>query len=529
MGIFTKSDSNTLGECNCSIGVDNRLVISYQYANKIVALKSSLPIKSRTLSFVTITRNSSKLSIYVNGKLDAELSISNVADMSINPLILGNAANSIQLNGYIENFVLSTTTIDNLSNYFEIYGRLPTSNIFIFNQGRLISSTYNNYTSNPSGLYMIEESKLIVSMLTQYLQGFVYKKSNESIMFYIKLSTNDIGTGSNLDFECYQKVTGINLGESNVFIQQVVAYPAHNNVIVKDPVPAEGQLISNNGIQLSFQNGSVLDYDIITGSYTYRVLSDLEALNIMNEFSRLICYLVSDRYIFYVSYTGISPNPDFNNSCVVKHMIYNIGSINSNINYIGVQNSTAYDFNYNNNFNTNTFERTIPAAAVQQHQVVELKSLIEDRELDSSPKIPTIFVPESRLFVYDSNSLNVTNLLDKFKEVYISSIPKMEISYPIDLILDHTNDMIESLINKSIKLNRQIIFNFYKILTPGMYSLSIISNSMVVVKINGKEHVINSINTNHLLFHHTTKYLELEISFYYEKISQILKFMLVEP
>jgi hypothetical protein len=113
--------------------------------------------------------------------------------------------------------------------------------------------------------------------------------------------------------------------------------------------------------------------------------------------------------------------------------------------------------------------------------------------------------------------------------LFINTLPKLENTYNIDFELDISIDIIDILLTRQIDLSRQIIFNFNKPLSPGIYNFSIITNSYVVVKINGKEHIINSQTPMHILFHNAKPFLELEMSFYYEKITQIVRFMIAEP
>ena len=78
-------------------------------------------------------------------------------------------------------------------------------------------------------------------------------------------------------------------------------------------------------------------------------------------------------------------------------------------------------------------------------------------------------------------------------------------------------------------MGRQVVYHYCKPLSPGIYNFSIVTNTFIIVKINTKEYKINSQEPMHILFHNSNIYLDLEISFYYEKITQIARFMLVEP
>jgi hypothetical protein len=135
----------------------------------------------------------------------------------------------------------------------------------------------------------------------------------------------------------------------------------------------------------------------------------------------------------------------------------------------------------------------------------------------------------SFLFIYDTKQINITGTLNKCYDTYINTLPKLENKYNIDFEFDSTVDLVDILLTRQVDLGRQVIYNYNKPVCPAIYNFSIVTNSYVNVKINGRDYVINSQAPMHILFHNFKNILELEVSFYYEKVSQIVRFMMAEP
>ena len=313
----------------------------------------------------------------------------------------------------------------------------------------------------------------------------------------------------------------LHIGADQVFVQQYTTYPQKVNVLVEDPVPTDGLMCSNNGIRLMFNNGNLICYNKDMGKYEYANLEEIDAINIINEFTQIIGYIESDRYIFYVSYSSITPNAEFKNRFRMKMLSYNLGSINSDIHFIGSQ-SIGSQRMISNTTLINTIAENNNNNVNENFKKIEIVDRLP--EINNSKNTAS-----SSLFIYNTKQLNITSALNKCYETYINSLPKLENTCNIDFEFDNTVDLIDILITRQVDIGRQIVYNFNKPLSPGIYNFSIITNSYLAVKINGKDYVINSQNPMHILFHNSKPLLELEISFYYEKISQIVRFMVAEP
>ena len=522
MSIFSKGNINTIGEANLNITVDNRLCFCYQYNNKIFTMKSQTKIISKKFTFVVLSKSNESISIYINGKIDIISKIVNVPTLTTNPFIIGNGINTIPFNGLIENLCISEQFTSNIQTYLNIYNKSPTSYLFKIDKGILSYSNYIDDSNNIKGDKLIEKSKNIVTILSQYLNGFIYNNTTEIILFYISISDNITQIGNQITFANYQKISKLTIGIDQVFVKQYTTYPSQVNVVVDDAITVEGIVRSNNGLVLMFNNGILITYSYSIGKYEYANITELDAINILNEFTQIIGYILSDNYIFYTSFSAVIPNSEFTNRFRMKMLSYNLGSINTDINFLGSQSIGPYK-------TKSRIAITSPTLQSNLKLIEPIKKIeIMNKSLDTS--VPhTGNIPNSCIFVYNTKHINITNSLNKCSETYINTLPKLENTYNIDFELDISIDIIDILLTRQIDLSRQIIFNFYKPLPPGIYNFSIITNSYIVVKINGKEHIINSQTPVHILFHNSKSFLELEMSFYYEKITQIARFMIAEP
>ena len=522
MCIFSKSNTNTLGETNLQLTVDNKLCYNYQYDNKVCTIKSKAKIPSKVFTFITLSKTSDAISIYINDKIDTFFQVANMPNFTSNPLIIGNGINTISFQGLIENFTVSEQPLANFTNHLSTYYKKPSSYIFRIDKGKIMYTNYSSYQHNAPQSKIIEQSKNIVTILSQYVNGFIYNETINTVLFYINILTNISNNLNNENIVNYQKKIMLHIGADQVFVEQYTTYPQKVNVVVEDPVEADGLMVSNNGIRIMFNNGNVILYNKDIGKYEYGNIEEIDAINILNEFTQIKGYIESNKYIFYVSYSAITANEEFKNRFRMKMLSYNLGSINSDIHFIGSQCIGAQRMISNTTI-INTISENI------SNDTENLKKMeIVDRlpEINNEKLSNTII---SSLFIYNTKQLNITSTLNKCQETYLNSLPKLENTYNIDFEFDNTVDLIDILITRQVDIGRQIIYNFNKPLSPGIYNFSIVTNSYLAVKINGKEYTINSQNPLHILFHNSKTLLELEISFYYEKISQIVRFMVVEP
>ena len=134
MSIFSKGNINTLGETNLQITVDNKLCYSYQYSNKICTVKSKAKIASKTFTFITISKTSEAITIYINDKIDTFFQITNAPEFTSNPIIIGNGLNTVSYKGLIENFSISEQPISNIQTHLNTYYKQPVSYIFIIDK-----------------------------------------------------------------------------------------------------------------------------------------------------------------------------------------------------------------------------------------------------------------------------------------------------------------------------------------------------------------------------------------------------------
>ena len=521
MCILSKDNNDTHGETNLQISVDNRLCYFYQYGNKVCIIKSKNKIVSNTFTFIIISKTAESVSIYINDKLDTVYPIINVPTFTITPLIIGTGKNTVFYKGLIENLTISDEPIADIQKYLNIYYKYPSIYIFKIDGGKLIYSNYNSFNNN-TGIKLIEQSKNIVTILSQHLNGFTYNTKYNIVLFYISILNNMDAPVGDTNIENYQKINILHVGGDQVFVQQSITYPEIDNVVVEEPIEAQGFMRSNNGVIQMFDNGNVIQYHSNIAKYEYIDINELEALHILNEFPQIIGYIESDKYIFYVSYNQITQHNEFINRFRLKMLSYNFGSINSNINFI-------------NNRSVNIIGSKSDKSIINKKSKFDSKFDEKFKKIEIIEKLPNTNNDEilnllnSNLFIYNTKKRNITSALNKCLDKKIDVIPELINRYNIDFEFNTTVDLIDNLLNRQIDLDNQVIFNYNKPISPNMYNFSIVSNSYINVKINGKEYVINSPKPIHILFHNSKILLELEISFYYENISQIARFMISEP
>jgi hypothetical protein len=539
MSVLTKGSNLNAGELTILIGTDNRIYIFwYNNINGTSYIKSNVIMASRRKYFITLINNGFNMILYVDNVLDNQTTLGTILpSVSNNNIILGNSYTSaillnklVPFNGTIENFLIQNSAITNLEVYYKQFYRAPDTIFYIFNTGKITFDSQTGQTENPSGLNYIDRCKNIVKRLAQYINGFIIMPDS-NVLFYINLEGIS-GEG----LSRYHHITTFSPSPDTIFIQSSVNYQFQTNLLVEDPVQLNGYVKSNNGMYQYFYNGRVLLYspgsqytfpngEIINNYIVRQNMTVIDALNIMSEFYKVLCYTFNGTdYIFYSKYGNLVHNNDFTNTFCLKFISYSMGSINSDLKCFGTQNIGYYTFNTPSIYNLNTIEKALINTDNNISHSKAVLQLPPPREINVNS-----VVPDSAIYIYNTRNINVSGILDEIRDIYISEIPHLENVLSVTLNTDDPVDLIDYLVANSISLNRQIICNYRLLLPPAMYNLCVTTNTYVTIKLGDKTYKINSVGMKNILFHHSRNYVDLEISFYYHSSTTKLNYLLSSP
>ena len=535
--ILTRGSNTSYGEYTVQILPNRTLAFYYTYNGNMTVVRSNLSIQERSLIFVSIIKRSNSVGIYFNNKVDNFQNISGISTGTTNPLLIGNGYNSIPLTGFIDNLMISTFPIDGMEYMARYFSYTPTSMLYQFSNGSITYNGYNVYSNIP-GVQPpnLDSAKYICTQLENYSTGFSLSANNNYLFYLTNISGVD-----NIGGAIYEKINTLNMA-NNYFSKLVMELPKSINVSFTESVLIDGYIKGYNGEVYFFTDGVIYEYDIITGNYVVSILDTKRANYILSIITQIIGYRYSfDKFQYYSYFKDLKENvPGLNNYLVKKILHYSIGGVNTIVDFIGQSNAGTWRFNsdiqylnIDNNSarsidksgglgdNTEIFiNKGIAYIDNINTEVVNQDPVIKTRELRAISS-------DNNIFVYSGQ--NIIGLLNNPTDLFINNLPVLENTIPFYFVLDKENDIIENLISMNIPLNRQIIISCKAAVSNGMYNLSIISNSQTRLFLDSKEYKINSNYPQHIVFHCSKNTIDTEIQFYYNKLNQVCKFILIQP
>ena len=543
MTIITKGSNEQFGEYTVQI-LPNRL-LSFSYTNNGIMynLRSVSSIQERTLTFVSIIKTSESVGIYFNNRPETVQRMLGVSTATNNPVLIGSGFNSVPLNGFIDNLMINNIANGSvlIPSYFSY---VPTSMFYQFTNGLI---TYNgfNVNSNINGIQPInvESAKFICTQLENFTNGFSISNDNKYI-YYISY----INGVNNIGGTIFEKINTLNMS-NNYFTKLLINYSISQNVSFEENTLVDGYIKSYTGEVFYFIDGIVYEYNVSRNIFTISNINETQAYTILSIINSIIGYRNSfNRYQFFSNVKNMKENIEgLNNIFVRKLCNYFIGDNSSVVSLTGSSKAGTFRFNsdiqYLNvdtnkirNMEENTNEILINKDIVlnsRRHHDNNINDILINKGYDQSsqPIIETgnmIKAPEyteNNIYVYVGQ--NIFSLLNTATDIFVNNLPSLDITIPFYFVIEKEVDIIETLNPLNIPIYRQIVVNCHVDVSPRIYNFSIISNSHTKILINNKEYIVNSNTPQHIVFHCSKNIIDIEIQFYYNKLNQVCKYILI--
>jgi hypothetical protein len=119
--------------------------------------------------------------------------------------------------------------------------------------------------------------------------------------------------------------------------------------------------------------------------------------------------------------------------------------------------------------------------------------------------------------------------MNKASNIFVNSFPILEKTIPFHMEFDKEIDISQYLIMNNVTINTQVILVSKINTEPGLFNMSIISNSQTNLTIGNRDYQINNTIPEHIVFHNSNNPLCIEIKLCYNKINQVSKFIIIKP
>jgi len=532
--ILTKGSSTSYGEYTIQILPNRTLSFYYTLNGAMNVIRSFSQIPERSLLFISIIKKNNSVSIYLNNKTDNTQQLLGISSPTTNPLIIGNGYNCIPLTGFIDNLMISTYPLDGPGLVSKYYAYKPNSILYQFSNGVI---TYNGYQaiSNIPGVQPIniETAKLICTQLENYCQGFSLD-ANNNYLYYFTYQYAIENPGGVM----YEKVNTLNLA-NNFFTKLKINTQKSIDISFEEGTTIDGYIKGYNGEVLFFIDGILYEYDTVNNNYVTSPLDDYKAYYILSAISHVLAYK-KNPFGNYQYYSFIKENKEIvsglNNLVVKKILRYTIGGMNTIVDLSGMSNAGTNHFQSDIQYLSidNTLLKNIqPDNQLQRNndEIVINKSITR---FDNNRNTSQLKAPLSRDLDTDSNiyiysGQNILPLMNKPSNIFVNSFPILEKTIPFYMEFDKEMDIIQYMIMNNVVLNTQVIL-ISKINTePGLFNMSIISNSQTTLSIGNRDYQINNTIPEHIVFHNSNNQLCIEIKLCYNKLNQVSKFIIIKP
>jgi hypothetical protein len=533
--ILTKGSSTSYGEYTIQILPNRTLSFYYTLNGTMNKISSFSQIPERSLTFISIIKKNNSVAIYLNNKPDNTQQLSDRSSPTTNPLLIGNGYNCIPLTGFIDNLMISTYPLDGIGLISKYYEYNPNSILYQFSNGVI---TYNGYQaiSNIQGVQPIniETAKLICTQLENYCQGFSLDRDN-NYLYYFTYQYGITNTGGDL----YEKVNTLNLA-NNFFTKLKINTQKTIDISFEEETTIDGYIKGYNGEVLFFIDGILYEYDTANNNYVISPLDDFKAYYVLSSVSHLLAYK-KNSFGNYQYFSFIKENNEsvsgLNNIVVKKILRYTIGGMNTIVDLSGMSNAGTNHFQSDIQYLSidNTLLKNIQPDDTRlqksKDEIVINKSVTR---FDTNRNTSQLKAPLSRDLDTDSNiyiylGQNILPLINKPSNIFVNNFPVLDKTIPFYMEFDKEMDIIQYLIMNNVVLNTQVIL-ISKINTePGLFNMSIISNSQTTLSIGNRDYQINNTIPEHIVFHNSNNQLCIEIKLCYNKLNQVSKFIIIKP
>lgn len=524
ISILTKSDSGSYGDYTIQLGTDKKILFGYTVNGLNTVLKTNSIIKEKTLTFVAIIKNMSTLYIYLNNRFDSQIYTRVDPVQTNNPLMIGIGYNTNDFNGYLNNLTISDNITD-LTNIITFFFKCKPIDYYLSFLNGII--TYNGYnlTNNINEVQpkSINDAKFLCELLENFCNGFC--KTNNKYLFFNNNEYNDIVVDNSTIYEKMNVLSVANID----FVSMKISLEKENNISLTQTHLLNGYYNSFTEEPYYFINGELFEYNPSLNSYTLVKIdlsSCINLLFIINDIN--VVEFINNKFIYYSSY--VVDNSNTTNTVLRKKPNYIMGQNNSYINFCGQINTGSYIFNNESKSNPfkNLYDEDTPTSTIDNKtNIPYIKVLENDLGINTVSNHSSV-KKVSYLYAYNTNNLNISGLLNVPGEYFINTMPKITNKIEIDFNLTEECDIIDFLLRNHVSVGRLIIINYTKPLINGIYNFSIITSAIVKIQIENKEFSVNSMIPQHILFHQTNEICNIELSFYYQKINQVCKFVIIE-
>jgi hypothetical protein len=521
ISILTKGDSKSFGEYTVQITVDKKLQFGFSANGINTVLKTNNIIHEKKLTFVSIVKTISKISIFLNNIADNQMTFQVNPLQSSNPLLIGIGYNTTDLNGYIDNLTISDNVNDTLNMIYLFYTYQPIDYYFTFQKGLITFNGYN-YTKNinsvtPNGIY---DAKFFCELLDNYCNGIC--NSSNKYLYYSSFEDNSVNVNNSI---IYEKASIFTIANHD-FVSIKMDIDNQKNISLSQKYLLNGYYKSFTEEIYYFVNGELYQYNQYNNMYSLVSLDMNTAVNLMNIINDIcVLELINNKFIYYSSYVLDDSNQAINDIFRKKSQ-YNFGQNNSIINFIGEVKLGSF-----NSINTETINPFKNLDNIVDNNTVEsntIKNSPISKEFADIITNNISNVMTSYLYAYDTNNINISGLLNTSGDFFINKLPKLTNKLQVDFKLNDETDLIDLLLRNQISIGKQVIINYFKPLDIGIYNFSIITSSIIKIKMANKEYSINSMIPQHILFHNTSEICNIELTFFYQKINQICKFIVID-
>jgi hypothetical protein len=490
--------------------------------------------------------------IYFNNVIDNQVALSSIPTPTTNPVVIGSQV----LNGYIDNMIILSSTNSKLRS--QLYSYIPTTYIFTFDNGGI---TYNGYNiankinavlpiNNPN-------AKFFNYLLENHSNGFIEQSGNTFV--YFSFPTKNITLTTNETGNIYNKINVLRVGSFD-FVNLAMELVETGDIQFNTYSLMDGYYSNFNGETYLFSAGMVYEYDNGTESIIATVLTRERVNYILLSITAALAvrYSAQNTYIFYSYFKDMflpeSNSIQTHSVFIQKVSHFTIGNSCSKTDIVGNANIGSFNFScettpkilektYSNekslkeetpNVSRNIFQ-TLFSAGNNTPRLEEKESLPISTSMansmsntnESYAMFPVI-ANDNKVFIYNTNGMDLLAITNTFSSNFVNSIPILVNSSAFDFIIGAEMDLIDVLFKTIAPLSSYIIFNTKNSLPPGMYQLSIMSNTPIKIILNGHESLVNSLVPQHMVFHHNGNALCLEIQFFYRRVTQITKLLILQ-
>jgi len=525
--LLTKGKGNDFGEYTVQILPNKTISFLFSFNNTMYSVKTNSIIPERTPVFVSIIKKVNSISIYLNNKLDVSANQSGVATSTTNPVLIGYGSNSNPFTGYLDNLMISTFPMDGVALIDKYFSYIPNSLYFELSNGVL---TYNGYnvaigitTPSPSNN---DTANLICTVLDNYSNG--YSLDGNKYIYYMSYQSK-ISNQTGLINEKYTTLLLANTIFTRLKMNCIVSY----NVSFDESVPLNGYTTTFTGEVFYFKDGVVYEYDINSNTMVPSQITQTQADYLLLSISLVNTYRFAFGLFSFFTYAKESKAASATQNKVVQKMkYYTMGGINTLIDYDGLcVNGTATFFNSGDTINVANSFKNIAVGETKNdietnNSIVINKGASFEASRSDDPIKTAMFDNSNAIYIYTGQ--NVIPLINRCSNIFVDNLPVLEKSIPICIEYNRDIDLMSYLFANNITINRHVFLSCKLDAEPGIYNISIISNTHSVITISGQTYQINTNAPEHILFHNSNSQIAIDLKFYYQKLNQAAKFIIIK-